>query len=83
MLEQIIEVRSKDPVKDWKPTYLFVLAWDRLAGVGIGEDYDASDRLKMILQKGAGLDFLVCICLQGSPSCSTACFRFLTTNPKR
>jgi len=56
MLEEIISVRSKDPVKDWKPTYLFALAWDRLAGVGVGEDYDAFDRLKMILQKSGGLD---------------------------
>jgi len=56
MLEEIIAVRSKDPVKDWKPTYLFALAWDRLAGVGIGEDYDALDRLKLILQKSGGLD---------------------------
>jgi len=56
MLEQIIEVRSKDPLKDWKPIYMFALAWDRLAGVGVGEDYDAFDRFKMILQKGAGLD---------------------------
>jgi len=56
MLEQIIDVRSKNPMKDWTPTYMFCLAWDRLTGVGIGEDYDAFDRLKMILQKSAGLD---------------------------
>jgi hypothetical protein len=56
MLEEIIAVRSKNPVKDWKPIYLFALAWDRLAGVGVGEDYDALDRLKLILQKSGGLD---------------------------
>jgi len=59
MLEDIITVRSKDPVKDWKPTYLLALAWDRLPGVGVGEEYDALDRFKMILQKGAGLDLHV------------------------
>lgn len=56
MLEEIIAVRSKDPIRDWKPIYLFALAWDRLPSVGVGEDYDAFDRMKIILQKSGGLD---------------------------
>ena len=82
MLEEIIAVRSKEPIKDWKPIYMFALAWDRLTGVGVGEDYDALDRLKMILQKAAGLDLHI-IFFRRLVKFSTFFFIFLHCVPKR
>lgn len=54
-VEFVVSHRKSNPTKQWSPLYVFCLAWDNMYGIGIGDDYNISDRFKELLQTSGSL----------------------------
>lgn len=56
LIKKILEIRSEMPEKKWKPIFILAFMWDKMIGIGIGDDYKTFDDFKEILQKAPSLN---------------------------
>lgn len=70
LIEQVIEVRNENPTKKWNPIYILNLMWDKILGIGIGDDYKIKDRYMEVIQKSASLNIHFIITIRMAKSFS-------------
>jgi hypothetical protein len=60
-VEEEMNARTEDPSKTNTPIFVFGLMWDKLVGIGVGEDWNTTDKFKDMLQKCAslGIHFII------------------------
>lgn len=49
--DSLIDLRTKRPEETSKPLFIFCLAWDKMIGLSVGEDYKIQDAFKLYIQK--------------------------------
>lgn len=49
--DSLIELRTKKPEETDKPLFIFCLAWDKMVGLAVGDDYKVQDAFKLYIQK--------------------------------
>lgn len=67
-IEYVINYRKSEPTKKWSLLYVLCLSWDNMYGIGIGDDYNISDKFKEILQTSGNLGIhLIISTMQSKP----------------